>query len=74
MPATLRAAGDVRYPMTVSICSMFLVRIVFSYILAVYFHMGVYGTWVGMFFDWAVRGIFFVIRYLKGKWMNYRVI
>ena len=74
LPATLRAAGDVRFPMIVSIMSMFLVRILLSYVLAVVFHMGVYGTWIGMFFDWGVRAVFFVIRYLKGKWMNYRVI
>ncbi|MBQ9614420.1 MAG: MATE family efflux transporter [Lachnospiraceae bacterium] len=74
LPATLRAAGDVRYPMTVSVLSMFLVRIVFSYILAVKFNMGVYGTWIGMFADWTVRAAFFLLRYLKGKWMSFRVI
>lgn len=74
LPNTLRAAGDVKYPMTVSILSMCLVRIVFAYILSLYFHMGVIGTWVAMFFDWGVRAVLFIVRYLHGKWMNYRVV
>jgi len=74
LPATLRASGDVRFPMIVSVLSMFMVRILLSYVLAVGLGLGVLGTWIGMYFDWSVRGLFFVIRYLKGKWMNFRVI
>ena len=74
LPATLRAAGDVRFPMIVSISSMFVVRIALAYVLASGFRMGVFGTWVAMYCDWLVRAVFFVIRYRRGKWMDYRVI
>ena len=74
LPATLRAAGDVRFPMTVSIVSMFLVRVLFAYVLAVNFGLGVFGTWLARYCDWAVRAVCFTIRYLHGKWMSFHVI
>ena len=74
LPATLRASGDVRFPMITSVASMFLIRILFAYLMAVRFGMGVFGIWLGMYCDWGVRAVFFIMRYLKGKWENFRVI
>ena len=68
LPNALRAAGDVRYTMVVSLFSMWFFRILFSYILGRFFHMGVFGVWVAMTIDWAFRAIMFVIRYRSDKW------
>jgi Na+-driven multidrug efflux pump len=68
LPHALRAAGDVRYTMVVSLFSMWFFRILFSYILGRFFHMGVFGVWVAMTIDWAFRAIMFVIRYRSDKW------
>ena len=43
-----------------------------------YTHLDVYkrqvfGVWVAMTLDWAVRAVLFLIRYIKGKW-QYRTI
>ncbi len=65
---TLRASNDARYCMVVSILSMWIFRIGFSYILAQYFNMGVFGIWVAMTIDWLVRAVFFIVRYIRGKW------
>lgn len=70
MPNTLRAANDVEFCMCVSIVSMWIFRIGFSYILAQYADWGVFGVWVAMTVDWAVRGIFFVTRYRRNKWVR----
>ena len=66
----LRAANDVRFTMIVSLLSMWIFRIGFSYILAIYFNMGILGTWIAMCIDWFCRGACFVIRFARGKWKN----
>lgn len=74
MPNALRAAGDVKYTMIVSILSMWICRIIASYVLVFYLNVGLIGVWIGMFVDWYVRGIFYGIRYLSNKWIGYKVI
>ena len=66
----LRAANDVRFTMLVSLFSMWAFRIAFSYILALYFGLGVLGIWIAMCIDWLCRGIFFVVRFARGKWKS----
>lgn len=68
LPSTLRAAGDVRFCMITSIASMWICRIVFSYIFGQYLGFGVFGVWMAMILDWWVRSAFFVYRYRKGTW------
>ena len=67
---TLRAASDVKYCMVLSIISMWVFRIGFSYIVAVRMGMGVLGVWIAMTIDWAVRAVLFVIRYRSTKWQH----
>lgn len=68
LPNALRAASDVKFTMLVSLFSMWIFRIGFSYVLALYFQMGVVGIWVAMCIDWLCRAVFFVFRFLSGKW------
>ena len=74
LPNALRAAGDVKYTMTVSILSMWIGRIAASYIFVFYLHLGLMGVWVGMFIDWYIRGASYLIRYLSDKWSKFQVI
>lgn len=74
LPSTLRAAGDAKTCMLISIPCMWIFRIGFSYILGKYFGMGVFGVWVAMVIDWVVRVIFFELRYCRGKWKTIRTI
>lgn len=67
-PNMLRACNDVRYPMVMSILSMFVFRIGFSYILGVQYGMGAIGVWIAMVFDWIFRVICFVGRYFHRDW------
>ncbi|CUM90345.1 Staphylococcal virulence regulator protein A [Blautia hydrogenotrophica] len=68
LPSVFRAAGDVKFSMVTSIISMWICRIVFSYILGKYMGFGVFGVWMAMILDWIVRAICFIIRYRSGKW------
>lgn len=70
---TLRASNDAGYCMLVSIFSMWIFRIGFSYILADHFQWGVFGVWAAMIIDWLVRAIFFTTRYVHGKWQLMKV-
>lgn len=64
----LRACNDVRYTMIVSIASMFIFRIGFSYLIGVRMGYGAIGVWIAMVLDWLCRIVCFVMRYLRGKW------
>lgn len=70
LPNALRAANDVKYTMYVSLFSMWIFRIAFSYVLALWFNMGVIGIWIAMCIDWLVRAIFFLFRFFRGNWMK----
>lgn len=68
LPPTLRAANDVKYCMVIAVCSMWIFRIGFSYVLVQKFQLGILGVWVAMSLDWLVRAIFYIIRYRGKKW------
>jgi putative MATE family efflux protein len=68
LPNALRAANDVKYTMVVAIFSMWMFRIVFSYVLGKWLGWGAIGVWVAMILDWIFRTIMFIARYVSGKW------
>ena len=68
LPNALRAANDVRFTMCVSILSMAVWRLGFSYILCVQMGMGAVGVWIAMVVDWICRVICFVARFASGAW------
>lgn len=74
LPNALRGAGDAKFTMLISIISMWVCRIVVSYILVMKCNMGILGVWIGMFADWYVRGISYSIRFTKKKWLEKKVI
>lgn len=74
LPNALRAAGDMRFTMTVTILSVWLVRVGLSYVFVSMLRLGVPGIWYSMFCDWVVRIALFVSRYVGGKWKLKRVI
>lgn len=69
-----RAAGDIRYPMILTISNMVVFRIGLSYLLCMVFHMGLMGVWLGMAADWACRMIFNTIHFCRGKWLDKKLI
>lgn len=68
LPNMLRACNDVKFPMVISIFSMFVFRIGLSYILGVQMGMGAIGVWNAMVVDWIFRTICFAGRYWMGRW------
>ena len=60
--------------MGVSIVSMRILRLAASYLLVYGLGMSLLGVWVAMHLDWIARGVCFVIRFLRGKWLEKKVI
>ena len=74
MPNILRAAGDARFTMTVSIISMWAFRVGFCYLCVLAFHGGLLAIWMGMYLDWAFRSLCFFVRFVRGRWLEQHVI
>lgn len=74
LPASLRAAGDVRFPMMISILSMWVFRFVGAYILSTTLGLGAVGVWIAMaMLDWGFRSLCYCIRWHNGKWKTKRI-
>ena len=70
----LRAVGDVKFTMYVSLLSTIVGRVLFSVIFAIWMNMGVIGVAFAMCLDWAVRAVIFWLRFVKGSWKKFNVI
>ena len=70
----LRGTGDTKFTMTVSLLSMFGVRIGLAYIAVKVFDMGIYGVQLVMILEWFEKGLIYHIRERRGKWQNIKVI
>ena len=70
----LRAAGDVKFTMYVSLFSTIGCRVVFSVLFGICLNMGVIGIAFAMCLDWMIRAAFFWARFRKEKWKEFRVI
>ncbi len=70
LPNAMRASGDIRYTMLVSLLSMWVFRVGGSYLLGIVLGMGVLGIWFGMFIDWAARALLFLTRFHSGIWLQ----
>ena len=71
LPNALRAANDVKFTMFISIFSMMVWRLGFSYILCVQMGMGAVGVWIAMVVDWIFRVLCFVLRFATGAWKKH---
>ena len=74
LPNILRAAGDASFTMSVSIVSMWVFRVGFCYLWVLKMGGGLLSIWMGMYLDWAFRSICFVVRFVRGKWLEQKVI
>ena len=70
----MRAAGDVKFSMITSCCTMWLCRVSLCIYLCRVCGFGPIAVWIGMFCDWMLRVIIFGIRFHSGKWLNHHVI
>ena len=70
----MRAAGDVKFSMITSCCTMWACRFCLCIFLIRVLGFGPMGVWIGMFADWTVRGILFTWRFHSRRWLKHKVI
>ena len=70
----LRAAGDVKFTMIVSIVLTIATRLLFSALFGLWLNWGVIGVAIGMSMDLVFRGGIFLWRYRSQKWTKFQLI
>lgn len=63
----LRGAGDTRVPSILNLVSMWGIRITAASLLAP--QTGLYGVWLAMCGELCIRGMLFLLRLWRGKWL-----
>ena len=74
LPNGLRAAGDVKYSMYIGISSMIVFRLGAAVLFGIVLNMGIIGVWIAMGTDWLCRSVCFMIRFIKGRWKEFKLI
>ncbi len=69
----LRAAGDVRYTLTVALISVTVIRTVVTVLLVLVFNLGLHGIWLGVLSDQLSRFTLMRRRFRQGKWVNLKI-
>lgn len=72
--SSLRGAGDVRFPVIVSLCTCWGICILFSYILGIKAGLGLAGCWIAFAMEEAARGCLLFMRWRTKKWMSMAIV
>lgn len=68
--SSLRAAGDVKFPVYMGILSMWGVSVTLSYFLGIYLGMGLVGIWIAFIADEWLRGLLMLWRWKSRVWVK----
>lgn len=68
----LRGAGDTLIPSIIELGSMWGVRITLALLLVG--PLGLHGVWIAMCVELCVRGLLFLLRMLRGRWLEIRAV
>lgn len=74
LPNVLRAAGDVNFASYVSLFTMWVIRVGFSYIVSMRLGAGITGVWICLGVEWLVRSVIFLLRFHSEKWLEKKTI
>jgi len=69
--SSLKGAGDIAFPVQMGVASMWGVSVVLSYVLGIYFGLGVIGAWLALTADEWTRGIIMLFRWRSKKWVRF---
>ena len=74
LSAGLRAAGDVKFTMIITVIATIGIRLFLSVLLGIVLKMGVIGIAFAMCADWIFKAVLFEIRFRRGTWKQFKVI
>jgi Na+-driven multidrug efflux pump len=65
---SLKSAGDVRFPVIIGMISMWGIAVLLSYLLGIYYGLGLVGVWIAQGTDEWLRGCFALRRWFSKPW------
>lgn len=68
---SLRAAGDVNFPLYIGLFSMWFFSVGVSWVLGIGLEWGLAGIWIGLGLDELFRAVGMQIRWRRGVWTKY---
>jgi putative MATE family efflux protein len=68
---SLRAAGDVRYPLYIGLFSMWFFSVGMSWLLGIVLNWGLVGIWIGLGLDECFRAVLLQLRWQSEKWTKF---
>ncbi|MCX7796367.1 MAG: MATE family efflux transporter [bacterium] len=68
--SSLRGAGDIIYVTITTFIGIWCFRIVLAILLNRLFNLNIYGVWIAVCIDFAIRGLLYLARFRKGKWKS----
>lgn len=71
---SLKAAGDVLFPLIGAIVCMFLFSSFGSWLLGIHFQMGFLGIFLAQALDECARAVLMIARWQSNKWMNRSIV
>ena len=74
LPTVLRAAGDVKFTMTMACLGLVIGRVGGSYLFSIVMGYGVIGMWLAMPTHWMFNSIGGYLRFRGTKWQNKKVV
>lgn len=74
LPQALRAAGDARLTMLVSVGSMFVVWVGIAALLNRFTDLGVLSVWIAMACDYLTRSVIYLVRYRGSRWLTHHIL
>ncbi|WP_416731276.1 MATE family efflux transporter [Fictibacillus sp. JL2B1089] len=72
--SSLRAAGDVKFPVIMGVISMWGVSVPLAYLLGITFDLGLIGIWLAFTADEWLRGLFMLSRWRNRKWQKQLIV
>ena len=68
---SLRAAGDVHFPLYIGLFSMWFFSVGFSWLLGIRLGLGLVGIWIALGLDEFFRAVGMQMRWKKGRWITF---
>ena len=53
---------------------MLIFRLGAAYLFGIGLNLGIIGVWIAMGSDWLCRSVLFMIRFISGKWKEFKII
>ncbi len=70
MISSLRAAGDVKFPVYIGIVVMWGISVTFAWFFGIFLGLGLIGIWIGFIADEWLRGVLMLRRWKQRNWVH----